>query len=243
MAEPGRLRRFLHLERARPARPAQDPPGGAAAEDDTRERIAAVERPQAPGGAPHRPRTGAQLERFGPEPEPTLELVEAEGRRAFIRCRRCFADNNVFATRCGGCGLDLDTPEQHAFDQQFWAARDAEALREARQAAERQALMARAEAEARREQRAAAEALAREVGDRERRRLGWMRGGGTEPWSPLGLKLIRRLVSDERGQILVMAGAAGLAAVLCAHGVHVGSAPRAAAGALALLLLLIHAPD
>src|SRR5512140_1954859 len=127
MPSEGRFRRFLHLERARPAEPAappREPEGGR--EADTRERIAGVERPRPPdGAAPRRTRTGAQLERFGPEPEPTLELVETERRPAFIRCRRCGGDNNVFATSCAGCGVSLGTPEQHEFDEQFWAARQA----------------------------------------------------------------------------------------------------------------------
>ncbi len=133
MASDGRLRRFLHLERARPggptAEPAREVPGG------TDERISGVERPPAAPGSAPRTRTGARLERFGPEPEPTLELVDADGRRPFVRCRRCGMDNNVFATSCQGCSASLDTPEQHEFDERFWTARQAEAEREARDAA------------------------------------------------------------------------------------------------------------
>lgn len=243
MASDGRLRRFLHLERARPGGPGAEPsrevPGG------TEERFTGVERPQPGPAAPSRPRTGARLERFGPEPEPTLELVDVDGSRPFIRCRRCGMDNNVFATACQGCGVSLDTPEQHDFDERFWTARQAEAEREAREAGERRELQARAEAEAARERRAMGEAMAREVGERERRRLdGWMgRGGSGGEWSPLGLRLMRHLIPDERWQVAAMALAAGSSAVLAGYGIHVRSAVLGIAGAAALVLLLVHAPE
>lgn len=242
MASDGRLRRFLHLERARPggptAEPAREVPGG------TDERISGVERPPAPGSAP-RTRTGARLERFGPEPEPTLELVDADGRRPFIRCRRCGMDNNVFATACQGCSASLDTPEQHEFDERFWTARQAEAEREARDAAARRELLERSEAEDARARRAMGEAIAREVGDSERRRLdGWTGGGASSgEWSPLGLRLVRRLVPDERWHVPAMALAAGLSAALAGYGVHLRSAALGIAGAIALVLLLVNSPE
>lgn len=243
MASDGRLRRFLHLERARPggptAEPAREVPAG------TDERIRGVERPPAAPGSAPRTRTGAQLERFGPEPEPTLELVDTDGRRPFVRCRRCGMDNNVFATSCQGCSLSLDTPEQHEFDERFWTARQAEAEREARDAAARRELQERSEAEDARARRAMGEAIAREVGDSERRRLdGWMGGGGTSgEWNPLGLWLLRRLVPDERWHIPAMALAAGLSATLAGYGIHVRSAFLGIAGAMALVLLLVNAPE
>jgi len=241
MASDGRLRRFLHLERARPAGPIAEP--GRERSDPTEERIEAMERPRRPAGAAPHPRSGASLERFGPEPEPTLELVEADGRRPFIRCRRCGMDSNVFATACQGCGVSLDTPEQHDFDERFWTARQAMAEREARQEAERGELKARAEAEDARARRAMGEAIAREVGESERRRLdGWTgRAGGG--WSPLGLRLVRRLVPDERWHVPALALAAGLSAIVAGFGVHVRSVALGAAGAIALVLLLVNAPE
>ena len=245
MSDPGRLRRFLHLERARPAGPTAEPARDGA--DPTGERIAGVERPPAAAAGPRRPRTGAQLDRFAADPEPRLELVDAEGRRPFTRCRRCSADNNVFATTCGGCGLALDTAEQHAFDERFWAARQAEAEREARVEAERAELRARAEAEDARARRAMGEALAREVGDRERGRLrGW--GGWREPagrsgeWNPLGLRLVRR-IPDARWHLPAMAVSSGLAASLAAYGIHGHSLFLFLLGAGALAVLLVHVPE
>lgn len=243
MASDGRLRRFLHLERARPGGPTADPPRDVP--DRTEERIGAVENPAAAAGTARRTRTGARLERFGPEPEPRLELVDAEGRRPFTRCRRCGMDSNVFATECQGCGASLDTPEQHEFDERFWAARQAQAEREAREAAERQELQARAEEEDARARRAMGEAIAREVGERERWRLsGWRdRGGSPGEWSPLGLRLVRRLFPDARWHIPVMALSAGLAALLAAYGIHARSALLGAAGAVVLVLLLVNSPE
>lgn len=257
MSDEGRLRRFLHLERARrPVDPGARSGGIPAAEParevaaGTGERFAGVERPPGPASAPHRPRTGAQLDRFGPEPEPRLELVEAEGRRPFTRCRRCSVDNNVFATSCTGCGLSLDTAEQHAFDERFWAARQAEAEREARVLAERAELRARAEAEDARARRAMGESLAREVGEAERRRIegwgGWFgssgRAGRSGPWNPLGLKLLRRIL-DERWHLPALALAAGAAASLAAYGIHADRASILLLGVAALALLLVHVPE
>ncbi|HYD42562.1 MAG TPA: hypothetical protein VEB43_17170 [Anaeromyxobacter sp.] len=240
-----RLRRFLHLERARPADRGAEPPREGA--DPTGERIAGVERPPAAAAAPPRARTGAQLDRFAADPEPRLELVDAEGLRPFTRCRRCGADNNVFATACTGCGIALDTAEQHAFDERFWAARQADADREARAEAERADLRARAEAEDARARRAMGEALAREVGDRERRRIdgwgGWRgRGGRSGEWNPLGLRLVRR-IPDARWHIPVMAIASGLGASLAAYGIHAHSLFVFLLGAAALAVLLVHVPE
>lgn len=242
MPSDGRLRRFLHLERARPARPAADSPreGDAA----TGGRIAGLERPRAPAAGGATSRTGARLERFGPEREPSLELDETEGRRAFVRCHRCGGDSNVFATACQGCGENLDTPEQHEFDERFWAARQAEADQEARVAREREEQRARAEAEEAQARRSTAEALAREVGDAERRRLGALGDGARSgPWQPLGLRLVRRAVADERWHPLVLGLLAGLAAIVLGYGVHRGSGTVAVAGAVALIALLVHAPE
>ncbi len=165
-----RLRRFLHLERPRAERP--DGAGDADATPGTVERFGGVERPG--GAGPSAPRSsGADLDRFGPEPEPSIELVEADaGERPFTRCMRCGMDHNVFATECTGCGASLDTEDQRAFNEQLWMRRQQDAAREAAAAAERRELQARAEAELAASRRAMGEELAREVARRERERLG-----------------------------------------------------------------------
>ena len=244
-----RLRRFLHLERPRrPDSSGQDPdpprPGGG--------RFDGVERPRpAPSPAapaPAAPRTGAQLDRFGPEPEPVIELVDTEGKRPFTRCMRCGGDSNIFATECGGCGMSLDTPAQHEFNERLWAERQAESEREAGAATERRELAARAEKEDARARRALAEAMAREVGDRERRRIGVEEGGwgGGLGWGrdsrPLGLRLLA-LIPDRRWQIAAAAAAAALVLGLVARGLagmahgHRGPWFPLGVGLLALLAL------
>jgi hypothetical protein len=164
----GGLRRFLHLERARPPAPAGE---RAEAPSAAADRFAAVERPRHEA-APNASATGVALARFDEEPAPALELLEtAAGARPFTRCMRCGRDHGVFATGCDGCGASLDTDEQRTFNERLWAARQADAAREAEAAAERRALAERAHAEDARLRRAMGEALAREVGRRERRRL------------------------------------------------------------------------
>jgi hypothetical protein len=162
----GRLRRFLKLERPRPGRGGETDPATANAE-----RFEGVERP---GAAPERPVTsGATLDRFGPEPDPPIELVETTAaERPFTRCMRCGMDHGVFAVECAGCGASLDTEAQREFNERLWAARQEEAARDERAAAERGELRSRAEAELARQRRAMGEELAREVGRRERARLG-----------------------------------------------------------------------
>jgi hypothetical protein len=140
-----RLRRFLHIERSRPA-----PPGAPAS-------------------------SGTDLDRFSPPPVPGIELVSTDAaERPFTRCMRCEMDHNVFATECAMCGASLDTEAQREFNERLWAARREEAAAERRAEAERAAARA-AEQERTgvdpASRRALGEALAREVGDAERQRL------------------------------------------------------------------------
>ncbi len=215
-----RLRRFLRIERPRSERPDDAEPS-----PETAERFEGVERP---GPAPGAPRSsGAGLGRFGPEPEPKIELVEVDaGERPFTRCMRCGMDHNVFATECSGCGASLDTEAQRDFNEKLWARRQEEAAREARAEAER---AARAEAELAASRRAMGEELAREVGRSERRRLGMDEGpgggweglgGGWEPGAdgaPLGWKLLRAL-PDWRWQAGSLVAAIAVVGGLVAFG-------------------------
>lgn len=140
-----RLRRFLHIERARPE----------------------------PRGAPAT--TGTDLDRFSAPPAPGIELVATDaGERPFTRCMRCEMDHHVLATECSGCGASLDTESQREFNERLWAARQEEAAAERRagaaRAAERAAEQERTGVDPA-SRRALGEALAREVGERERQRL------------------------------------------------------------------------
>jgi hypothetical protein len=159
-----RLRRFLHIERSRDA-PAALPERA----PDAAGRFGSVERPKARPAAPAP--SGAGLERFGPEPPPRIELVDADGsERPFTRCMRCGMDHGVFATECTGCGASLDTEPQREFNERLWARRQEEAAREERAVAERAAAREGDGETLASSRRAMGEALAREVGEQERRR-------------------------------------------------------------------------
>src|SRR5512133_821146 len=167
-----RLPRFLRIERPRSERRDDVDPS-----PETAERFGGVERPGPRPGAPRS--SGADLGRFGPEPEPRIELLQTDAAdRPFTRCMRCGMDHNVFATECSGCGASLDTEPQREFNERLWAQRQEQEARDARVEAERRAAAARAEAELSAARRAMGEELAREVGRRERRRLGMDEGWG-----------------------------------------------------------------
>jgi len=211
--------------------------------DPTLERIAGLEeRKKDPQPSPPH-RTGAELERFGPEPEPSLELVRDDGKRPFCRCRSCGQDNSPFATQCQGCGERLDTPEQHEFDERFFLAREAEERREAAALAARQEERARAAAEEAGARRVMGEAIAREVGESEGRRLdpGLSRGGPGQEWSSLGMRTVQK-IPDSRWHVPVFAAAVGLATVLAGWGIHADYWAATVAGGAALFLLLVHLP-
>lgn len=136
------------------------------------DRFRRIERPPKRERQPPPPGSGAELDRFGPEPPPRLELLDAgAGERPFTRCMRCGMDHHIFATECTGCGASLDTAAQHEFNARLWSKRQEDAARETCAAGERQARQAQADAELSAARRAMGEALAREVGEHERRRL------------------------------------------------------------------------
>lgn len=240
-----RLRRFLHLERPRSDR--ADGAGDAETSPATAERFEGVERPGPRPGAPSS--SGAGLDRFGPEAPPSIELVEADaGERPFTRCMRCGMDHGVFATECSGCNASLDTAAQREFNEKLWARRQEEASREAAAAAERRELEVRAAAELARARRAMGEEIAREVGERERWRLGSEggRSGSGGSWGlggfdgvPFGLKLLRRL-PDWRWQLGAIVLALGLVGTLFAIGRS--GRPGALLAALVIAVFLVVPP-
>lgn len=235
-----RLRRFLHIERPREGRGEKDgAPSGAS------DRFGGVERPGAGPAAPSS--SGAGLGRFGPEPDPRIDLVETEaGERPFTRCMRCGMDHNVFAVECSGCGASLDTEPQREFNERLWARRQEDAAREAKAAAERREAEARAEAELSAARRKMGEELAREVGDRERLRLGTEgRGWGGRGFGsfggggPIGLRILRAL-PDWRWQAGAIALAVALVSGLFAYGRR--GHPFALLAALVLVAVLVVPP-
>jgi len=172
--------RFRRLERPRSAGPDQAPASSA-----TDARIEGVEgpgpaRPPAAGD----PASGGELGRFRSPPERSLELDRSgDEAQPFLRCAACETDNYRTAPRCTTCGADLDSEPQRLFNQRLWAARRAEAAAEAEASAARRAQQEREAADEAALRRRSAEAMAREVGDAERRRL--EREGFGPGWGPL----------------------------------------------------------
>jgi hypothetical protein len=236
-----RLSRFLHLERAR-AEPRSDAEPSAS----TADRFEGVQRPSR---GPEAPRSsGADLDRFGPEPPPRIELLEtSSGAQPFTRCMRCGMDHGVFATVCTGCNASLDTPQQRDFNERLWARRQEEAAREAAVSAELRAEQERARGELARARRAMGEDLAREVGERERARL--RLGGEGISWggtwtsgsigAPLGLRLLRAL-PDWRWQVGAVLAAVAVVGGLAAVGLR--GHPGALLAAI-LVGILLAAPN
>jgi hypothetical protein len=221
-----RMRRFLGLERRRrdTAHEEQPKTGG---------RFGAVEGPATAIPIDTVPEDAADRFRAPQERLPDVERSR-EGEQPFVRCSRCEVDNTVYAATCLNCQADLGTPEQRAFNEKLWASRKVEASREAEELAERRQEQERAGAEEQRLRRAMAEEMAREVGERERRRLdgenpawGWSSGG-----RPLGLRLLER-ISDERLRAAILGAVVAILVLIALLG-----ARRVALGLFMLIVLL-----
>lgn len=163
-----RYQRFRHLERARP-----DGAGPASRDQTpgTEGRFEALEERADPGADAKRVADG-HLDRFRPAPARALDVAPtAEGELPFLRCASCQTDHNRSATSCSNCGADLRTGEQRAFNARLAEERREQSAVEAAQLAERERARSEADDDDAKARRAMAEALAREVGDAERRRL------------------------------------------------------------------------
>ncbi len=218
MASDGHLRRFLHLERARPAGPTAEP----ARDGPTRPRSGS---PGWSGPGRRRPGRCDRSPAPGSSASAPSRSPPSSSSRPRVAARSSAAAAAAWTTTsspptCQGCGLGLDTPEQREFDERFWAARAAEGEQEARAAAERQELRDRAEAEEAHARRAMGEAIAREVGESERHRLdGWW-GPRTAP-SPAGRPsgcAWRAIYLDQRWHLPAFLGAVLLGLVLAIYG-------------------------
>jgi hypothetical protein len=177
-----RRRRFAQIER--PRAPGAGPPDASPGTDG---RFGALEEPAAtpaPRAAPATPAAGpldgpaagsvarGHTDRFRPAAERPLEVDDrAPASQPFVRCARCETDSSRYAARCSTCGEPLDTDEQRAFNERLWAGRRAQAEAEAVDQAAREAALEQARRDEAAARRALAEGMAREVGDRERRRL------------------------------------------------------------------------
>ncbi len=239
-----RRRRFSQIERPRGAG-AEPPAGGPAAGP----RFGALEEAAPP--APPAPVSPVHTDRFRPAAERPLEVEDrGEASQPFVRCARCETDSSRYAARCTTCGEPLDTDEQRAFNARLWAERRAVEEAEAADRAGREAALDQAREEAAAARRAMAESLAREVGERERRRLDgasfgeptfgpsgdgggtWGQGrwgdGGLGGGLPPGLRLLQALPAP-------WGVVAGVAAVALAAGLYL---LRPVAGLVAGMILI-----
>ena len=163
----GRLTRFLNLEKARkPSPDAPDVPMTAA-------RFSGEAPPAASADDLFRAEREAQLA-SGVEVEQT-----SDDEQPFLRCPVCEADNSKFAVKCINCQGRLDTDEVHAWNARLWqerrAARELEVAKPAAPPLAEQ-------------NRLLGEALAQEVAERERLKM------GQQDWSssttPIGMRLL-----------------------------------------------------
>ncbi|MFT3913865.1 MAG: hypothetical protein QM704_07065 [Anaeromyxobacteraceae bacterium] len=252
---PGKLKRFLHLERPRgpdtdgPA-PTADPgrfdalegtasPGSSADSGPLRGPTPGTSGPPTPAAAV------SEAARFGPDHDPGLQLAERDpAARPFQRCPACGRDHGLHEVVCT-CGARLDTPEVQAWNDRLWAERAAE---DARLSAEGEAARERARREAEELAKLKYEMgveLARQVGDRERRRLGvdGGLGGGLDPVGggagsePLWNWLVERFPAAHRLTITVGLGVAWL--VLLAGGLLARRGGVVLAAIVILLALVV----
>ncbi len=235
---PGRLRRFLHLER--PRRRAPEAPAPA-----TEARFDRMEPPGEPMSAAGEP--AAALDRFRDPPERPLELAAPpDGSQPFVRCARCETDNSLYASICAGCQADLGTDDQRLFNERLWTARREEAARQESALADRERQRQRLAAEELEARRRLAAEMARLEAEKVRERLGeagWEgfgRGWGSGGWTPPGVRLLR-LIPSPWARVAV-AGASVALPVLVLVAAPTGSWLRLAGGLLLALVALLLVP-
>jgi hypothetical protein len=214
----GRLTRFLNLEKAR--KPGETPAHGVV------NKVRFGEEPPAPADPDElfRAERAARL-------ESGVEIATAGAAdQPFLRCPLCEADNTKYAVKCINCQAALDTDQVRDWNAALWQKRRAQQQVEASGAAANERL--------REQNRLLGEALAREVAERERGRLGW--GASYGDSTPLGIRLLN-LIEDPNLRFvagLLMAGgfiASGLIAFTARH--HPGVQTAAFVVAVALLIL------
>src|ERR671937_482510 len=143
-----------------------------------------LERPRRPGDPPHH--EVATTGRFTGDPS-GIAVQSDVGQRPFLRCPRCEADNTRYADRCVNCQAPLDGDNVRAWNDRLWEERQAQA------AQERAAIEASRTAQLTEQNRQLGEALAREIGERERARLGWWSSGSLPDATPIGVRLLAML--------------------------------------------------
>jgi hypothetical protein len=182
-----------------------------------RPRPASTEEPHAPVNA----------RRF--EARPEIELQRDFGEQPFLRCPSCEADNGKFAQKCINCSQRLDTPEAKIWNEQLWAARQAQAAQDAQtEFVHQQQLEA--------DRRALGEAIAQQVGEREKQRLGYMNA------TPLGFRLLHNLDEAQRVPAFLTAVVIFLIASGTAIGLRGHPFVQMLGGVTAFALLLLFTP-
>ena len=186
--------------------------------------------------APHELSTPA---RFTGEPS-GIALEPDFGEQPFLRCPRCEADNSRYAERCSNCRGPLTGEDVRAWNERLWAERKAQKAHD-----EAALLQARASAPDLIEQnRRLGEALAREVGERERARMSWWWGNGSQDLTPIGFRLLS-LLPTTRSRIV--AGAFAALTFVAAAGAALGARghPRlqGAGFIVGMLLLVLFTPN
>lgn len=194
-------------------------------------RFLKLEQPQK--GAEGPPHEVANAARFRGEPS-GMALEPDFGEQPFLRCPRCEADNTRYAERCQNCQAPLTGEDVRAWNEQFWAARQAADVGKAEAV---QPLTPEA-------QRLLGEAIAREVGERERARLSWWGSETAHDSTPFGLRLLA-LLPTRRARVMVAAAAIATfaaSALAALDGSH-RPALRGAGLVVSMLLLLLFTPN
>jgi len=193
------------------------------------------------GEKPAAPHEVATKARFSGEPS-GIATEPDFGEQPFLRCPRCEADNTRFAELCTNCSVPLTGEDVRAYNERLWAERKAQQAGEAQAQAARRQAQPSAE-ELLRQNRVLGEALAREVGERERARMGWWSGGSYDP-TPIGFRLLSLLPST---QARVVAGAlaaiAFIGAAAAALGAHGSPRVKMAGIVVGVLLLVLFTPN
>jgi hypothetical protein len=167
--------------------------------------------------------------------EPSGMVLEPDfGEQPFLRCPRCEADNTRFAQRCQNCQAPLTGEDVRAWNEQFWAGRQAAQVAKAETP-----LPLTPEA-----QRLLGEAIAREVGERERARLSWWSSDTVHDSTPAGMRLLAMLPTRRaRVVVLLVAIATFMAGALATLDGSHRPALRGAGLAVSMLLLLLFIPN
>jgi hypothetical protein len=183
-------------------------------------------------GPPHEIVTAA---RFRGEPS-GIALEPDFGEQPFLRCPRCEADNTRHAERCQNCQARLTGEDVRAWNEQFWAARQAADATKTEVDAAQPAMPET--------QRLLGEAIAREVGERERTRLSWWASETAGDSTSVGMRLLAMLPT-RRARVMVAAAALAAFAggVLAALKASHRPGLRGAGLVVSMLLLLLFTPN